>query len=277
MLIATILAVNTLRNAARWQPLIQSSAERQELLSPYWHLMKPKGQGPFQAAVLMSGCDGVHDNMDLWARKMVSLGRAALIVDSHRPRGLDQMQSWRAVCAAQLLTGAERAGDLAVAVAALAGMPDIDTDDMVLLGASHGGWSVMEFLDLLDSGSLPPGLADWPLPPRQLGQQIGPVVLLYPYCGVISGAGDAEWPAHIRGLMVLSEKDRITDPVKCQDMAESLTATGASIKVVTLKGADHGFDQRDHSALSPLQYVQRHVDRTTALVDDFIRDPKADK
>lgn len=275
LLIVTILTVNTLRNAARWQPLVQSTAERQELLSPSWRLIKPKGQGPFHAAVLMSGCDGVHDNMDLWARNMVDLGRAALIVDSHRPRGLDRMQSWRAVCAGQVLTGAERAGDLAVAMKALAGMPDINPDGMILLGTSHGGWTIMEFLELLDSGSLPPGLADWPLPPRQLQKQIGQVVLLYPYCGVISGAGGAKWPAHIRGLMVLSDKDRIADPVKCQDMAESLATNGASIKVMTLKGADHGFDQRDHSALSPLQYVQRYVDRTTVLIDDFIRGSRA--
>lgn len=265
-----MLGANTARNAAGWQPIDQTPAQRQALLAPAWRLIKPEGPGPFRAAVLLSGCDGVHDNMDLWARQMVDLGRAALIVDSHGPRHLNKMQSWRAVCAAQLLTGAERAGDIAVAQAALAAMPDIDPSDMVLLGASHGGWSVMEYLERLDSGALPPGLASWPAPVDKLAGGIGPVVLLYPYCGVISRAGRATWPAHVRALMVLASDDRIVDPAKCQEMADDLIDSGANIRVETLQGADHGFDQHEHSVLSTLKFVQRYVDQTAAMIAAFV-------
>lgn len=269
--IAAMLGANTARNAAGWQPVTQTPAERLALLAPGWRLIQPEGAGPFRAAILMSGCDGVHDNMDLWARRMVALGRAALIVDSHGPRGLDRMQSWRAVCAAQLLTGAERAGDIAVAQAALAAMPQIDPRDMLLLGASHGGWSVMEYLDLLDSGALPPGLGQWPMTAERLAAGIGPVVLLYPYCGVISRAGDAEWPAHVRALMILSSEDRIVDPEKCETMAQGLVRDGADLRLAVLQGADHGFDQREHSVLSSLDYVQEYVDQAAAMIDDFLR------
>ena len=271
ILMVTALAGNTLRNRMGWQPLPRSPAEAEALLAPAWRLRLPEGEGPFKAAILLSGCDGVHDNMDLWADQMVALGRAALILDSHGPRGFDQMQAWRAVCAAQILPGAERAGDLAVAMAALARMPQIDSHDMAVLGASHGGWSAMEFLGLLKGENPPPGLTDWPAPPETLAASLGPVILLYPYCGVVSGAGDAIWPKQARGLMVLAEKDSIVDPQKCREMADKLAAQGAQIEIITLAGADHGFDQKEHSILSTLQFDQKLVDETRAAVTGVVR------
>lgn len=271
-LIVALVAGNTARNAVRWQPLTDTPAAREALLAKQWRLHLPDGAGPFKAAILLSGCDGVHDNMDLWAAEMVKLGRAALIVDSHGPRGLDQMQAWRAVCAAQILPGAERAGDIAAAIDALAAMPQIDTDQIVLLGASHGGWSAMEFIELLGGDKPPPGLTQWPLPPGELAAKLGPVILLYPYCGMLSGAGDAVWPKNARGLMILAERDSIVDPQQCREMAEGLQALGASLQVETLAGADHGFDQKDHSVLSTLHFDAGLTDQARAMILPFVRD-----
>lgn len=268
-LIVTGLAGNTLRNLIGWQPLPRTPVEAEALLRPSWRLLKPAGEGPFKAAILLSGCDGVHDNMELWAQEMNAQGRAALILDSHGPRNLDQMQAWRAVCAAQILPGAERAGDIAVAMAALSRMPEIDTRDLAILGVSHGGWSAMELLGLLNDSAPPPGLTAWPAARPQLSAMLGPVILLYPYCGVISGAGSATWPANARGLMVLADKDSIVDPQKCRDMAEELRARGAEIEVITLMNADHGFDQKEHSVISTLEYDQSLVDQTKAAINEM--------
>lgn len=265
-----VIAGNTARNAARWTLVTETPAQRLAELEPDWRLEKPDGPGPFPAAILLSGCDGVHDNMDLWAREMVGLGRAALILDSHKPRGLVELQAWRTVCAAQILTGAERAGDIAIAMTALSKRPDIRPDDMVILGASHGGWAALEYMDLLGSGETPPGLTEWPMPPETLAGAVGQLVLLYPYCGIMNGGGDARWPKHVGGLMILSGKDSIVDPQQCRDMADNLRTHGASIEVATIAGADHGFDQHDHSVLSLLTYVQTQVDEATALVATFI-------
>ena len=94
--------------------------------------------------MLLSGCDGVHDNMEFWANRLAARGYRALILDSHRPRGLDRFEAWRLVCAGQVLPGAERAGDLAVALAD----PALPAGGRIVLGASHGGWAAMEFLRL---------------------------------------------------------------------------------------------------------------------------------
>lgn len=262
---------NTARNVARWQPFTTTPDERHQLLASGWRLVRPAGPGPHKAAVLMSGCDGVHDNMDLWADRLVAMGRAALIVDSHHPRGLDQNQAWRAICTGQVLTGAERAGDIAVALEALRQMPDIDAQDVILLGASHGGWSVMELLQLLGDDAPPPGLSAWPAPRDQLARQIGPVILLYPYCGLASGAGKAVWPEWVRGLLILAEKDSIVDTPKCLAMAEGLIAKGAKLEITVLPGADHGFDQSERSVLSPLKFDQRHTDAAMRAIDGFLR------
>lgn len=262
---------NTARNVARWQPFTETPAERYELLASGWRLISPPGPGPHKAAVLMSGCDGVHDNMDFWAGRFVAMGRAALIVDSHHPRGMDQHQAWRAVCAGQMLTGAERAGDIAVALEALHQMPAIDAQEVIVLGASHGGWAVMELLQLLDQTEPPPGLSEWPARRDQLARQIGPVILLYPYCGLASGAGNAIWPEWVRGLMILAEKDSVVDSEKCLDMAEGLDVQGAKLKVSVLPGADHGFDQSERSVLSPLKFDQRYTDEAVRLIDRFLQ------
>ncbi len=269
-LVLALLALNTARNAAGWQPLVQTPAQRQQMLAASWRLLRPDTPGPHKAAILMSGCDGVHDNMAWWAQVMRAQGRAVLILDSHAPRGLDRAQAWRAVCAAQLLPGSERAGDLAVAMAALRDMPGIDAGELAVLGASHGGWTAMELMAALETPAPPPGLTAWPAPPDSLAAQIGPVVLLYPYCGLISGADKAHWPRQARGLMILAQHDSITDAPACRDMAAVLAARGATLRVVTLPGVDHGFDQRDRSALSPLEFDARARDRATMLVGDFL-------
>lgn len=270
-LVPLLLGLNTARNAAGWQPIVQTPAQRENLLSTSWRLVTPDGPGPHKAAILLSGCDGVHDNMDYWAGVMRAQGRAAMILDSHTPRKLNVAQAWRAVCAGQILTGAERAGDLAVALAALRKMPGIDARDVVILGASHGGWTAMELMAQLDQPPPPPGLSDWPLPRPRLVAEIGPVVLLYPYCGLISGGAAAPWPADKRGLMVLAEHDSITNPAACRDMLASLRIQGTDLRSVTLPGVDHGFDQHERSSLSPLEFNAAARDKARALVDEFLQ------
>lgn len=271
LIVMALVGMNTLRNAARWQPVTDTVDERLALILPGIRILAPDGPGPHPAAVLLSGCDGVRDNMDYWAGRMVALGRAAVIVDSHHPRGLDQLQAWRAVCAGQVMPGAERAGDLAVTLAWLRAQPGIDADDVALLGASHGGWTVMEFLDLASTGAVPPGLAEWPAPPDGLLAQLGPVFLLYPYCGVLNGAGKARWPARVAGLMILGDDDSIVDTAKCAQMGQELADRGARLQVVTLTGADHGFDQKERSTLSLLDYDAELTAEATGLFDDFMR------
>ena len=236
-------------------------------------MVPPQASVAEAGAVLLSGCDGVHDNMAYWAGVLDHAGRPSLLLDSHGPRGLDRLERWRLVCAGQVLPGAERAGDLAVALAAS------HSGRVALLGASHGGWTVMELLRLLATGEPPPGLTAWPAAPQDLSRRIDRVVLLYPYCGLLNGADEGDWTSLPPVLLIAAEHDRIVSTPDCEAMAEHLRARGARIDMVVIQGADHGFDQAERSALSPLrldiaardaarQLVERHLPGAFSSIGD---------
>ena len=268
--IVLLFALNTYRHAVGVSTLDDTPERREERLSSHWRILRPEGSGPFPAAVLLSGCDGVRDNMTYWAEKFVASGRLALIVDSHTPRGLDQLESWRLVCAGQALPGAERAGDLAVALETLRQRKDV-TDDVVVLGASHGGWTAMEFVAEASSGEVPPGLTDWPASPESLLGSMTAMVLLYPYCGLLNYADKTTWPSDLPVLMVLAEDDSIVDTDDCLAMAETLRAGGVDIETEVLEGAGHGFDQQEKSPLSSLTFDATQRDKAETIADRFLR------
>ena len=156
-------------------------------LKPAYRSYTPQGSGPWPTALLFSGCDGPKDNMERWAKELTAQGYAAVIVDSHGPRGYNDAQLWRLICIGQLLPGPERAGDVAVAIEDARAMPFVDPEHIVLMGASHGGWAVLDMLSLHGQGKSPHNLTRWPASIRKNGLSgVAGMVLLYPYCGVAS-------------------------------------------------------------------------------------------
>ena len=268
VLMLALAGANTWRQWAGLTVAATPAASRTRL-EPFWRVVAARDGAGTGGAVLLSGCDGVHDNMDFWADLLAEQGRQVLILDSHGPRGLDRLEAWRLVCMGQVLTGAERAGDLAVALADGA----FPAGGTVVLGASHGGWTAMEFLRLAVSRHVPPGLRRWPADPARLLAGLDAVVLLYPYCGLLNGADSGDWSAAPPILMILAARDRIVSTPACRDMAARLHARGARIEVVVLPGADHAFDQRDRSALSPLSFDAALSDRAAQEVTAFLAAP----
>lgn len=269
-LIVLALAVVGANTARQWAGLTvapDTPDARRAQLSPFWRVTpETQGRDATGGAVLLSGCDGVHDNMAFWADRLADRGRRALILDSHGPRGLDQYDAWRLVCAGQVLAGAERAGDLAVALAG----PGRPSGGTVVLGASHGGWAAMEFLRLALTGRVPPGLRRWPRDPAQLLKRLDAVVLLYPYCGLLNGADKGDWTAAPPILMILAANDSIISTPACADMAARLRDRGARIEVEILPDADHAFDQRERAALSLLSFDAALRARAARAVDGFL-------
>jgi dienelactone hydrolase len=265
-----VLVLNTGRQYLRWSPFGETPEARAERLVEHWRIVRPQGPGPHPAAILLSGCDGVRDNMDYWAAMFVETGRAALIVDSHTPRGLDELESWRLVCAGQALSGAERAGDVAVALHALSGMEDV-SDDVVLFGASHGGWTAMEFVTHAVADEIPPGLGRWPEAPDTLLRRVSALVLLYPYCGVLNGSTPERWQAVPPTLFVLAETDTIVSTPDCIALAEALRSNTAAVEIATVPGADHGFDQREKSPISTLEFDADQRERAREIVLEFLK------
>lgn len=241
-------------------------------LAPYYRVTKPAvGKGPFPTALLLSGCDGPHDNMARWAEMLAGLGWASIVVDSHTPRGLDRNEAWRLVCTGQALMGSERAGDVLVALEDARHMPFVDPDRLLLIGASHGGWTIMDLLALDPPRRLPTNLkalpADSPADPLQ---GVVGAILLYPYCGPPNRARRGGWTRPIPTLFLLATDDTVAPSEPCRAIAGTLSAQGKPVQVFTFDGVTHGFDQQERSALSTLEFSPEATGEAMRLARRFI-------
>lgn len=263
VLLVAALGANTLRQREGVVVVTDSPAERLARLQPYWKVL-PKGEVAQAGSILLSGCDGVADNMTYWAGVLAGPDRPSLILDSHAPRGFDEMESWRLLCLGQALPGAQRAGDLAVALA------ETRKSGQILLGASHGGWTILEFLHQLREGTIPPGLERWPVPPGPMLDRVGAVILLYPYCGMLNGAAQGDWHDMPPMLMILGGRDELNVTPDCEVMARNLRDRGADIDVILYDEAGHGFDQEVRSRFSTLEFSAALRERARKDVQTFL-------
>ncbi|HVL20366.1 MAG TPA: dienelactone hydrolase family protein [Amaricoccus sp.] len=252
-LAGALVAGNVAGRYTGWTVARMAPAELSAKLAPYYQVATPEGRGPFPTALLFSGCDGPKDSMERWSAALVAHGWATLVVDSHAPRGLAGGERWRLVCIGQALMGSERAGDVLVALADARRMPFVDPGRIALLGASHGGWAIMDLLALDPPAALPFNLRAAPGPGDPLAGLAG-VVLLYPYCGEASRARAHGWRRPVPTLFVLAEKDSIVDPADCARIADALESRGLPIETLTLAGVDHGFDQAEKAPFSTPEF-----------------------
>ncbi len=246
---------NTLSRYEGWSVRRVTAAELSAELSPYYRTVLPPGRGPFPTALLYSGCDGPKDNLDRWAAMLSEQGWASVIVDSHTPRGLTDFEAWRLVCAGQLLMGSERAGDVLVSIDDARRMPFADPARLLLVGASHGGWAIMDLLALNPPREMPFNLSTLPegAPDDPLAGVVG-AILLYPYCGAANRARPEGWARPLPTLFLLSEKDSIAPPEDCTAIAAAMAARGQPVTAITLAGVDHAWDQQERAAFSTLRF-----------------------
>jgi dienelactone hydrolase len=165
---------------------------------------------------------------------------------------------------------------VAVALAALDGIEGVDGGHVALLGASHGAWAAMETIDRLGREGPPPGLTAWPEARETAAGRLQGAVLLYPYCGLFNRA--AEWePTHaaVPVLMVLAGADTIVSTGDCEAAATHMARAGVPVRVRTLPGVDHGFDQRLHAAFSTLEFDAAATTMAAELVTGFLAAPPA--
>ncbi|MFV0360592.1 dienelactone hydrolase family protein [Tropicimonas sp.] len=253
--VAALVGCNTY---LRYQGRTVARVEPQTLagmLRPGYRVRLPDGDGPFPTALLFSGCDGPKDSLDFWSDTLNAMGWGTVVVDSHGPRGYDRAQIWRLICVGQLLTGGERAGDIAVAIDDVRAMPGVDPDNLVLIGASHGGWSILDLLSLRDRGRLPFNLSRWPDSIAARGLEgVRGMILLYPYCGMGSQVSRHGWAEDIPALFLLVEGDSIADEDSCKGVAGRMRQSGKDIEVHVLRDATHGFDQKEKNFMSTLEF-----------------------
>lgn len=273
------VVLGALNTAGRYSGLTvpaRSPDDLAAMLRPHMTRVLPAGEGPFPTALLFSGCDGVRDNPGRWAEALAAAGWASIIVDSHAARGFDTLQKWRLICAGQVFHGSERAGDVATALAVARTWHGVDAGRLALVGASHGGWAVMEFLSAADRDAVSPGLTRWPGDAAPL-DGVQAAVLFYPYCGELNRAARRGWTTDLPVLFLLAEDDTITDETDCLAVADRAARDGLPVRAHVYPNVTHGFDQREKAPFSTLGHDAAAAEDAISRMVDVVAGPAASR
>jgi dienelactone hydrolase len=179
------------------------------------YLVRPAGQGPFPAVVLLHTCLGLPMNRRAIERDLAASGYVALFVDDFSSRGLRQ------TCSVDFPEGV---ADAYGALAFLAGESFVDPTRIAVVGYSQGADTALT----LSSGRYAAAYAPAP------GLAFKAAAAFYPPCANQGGAG-----MRIPTLILVGGADEVTPAADCEALARG-QAGAAALHV--FPGAAHGFD-----------------------------------
>ena len=198
-------------------------------------VLMPEGEGPFPAVLLLHACFGNLGHVDRWARTLQSRGFAAVVVNSMSARGLQGHFDNVAVCSGLVLQPEDRGRDITVSIEMLRKLGRVDMNRISVVGFSHGGWTILEYLGQQDD-TRAGGVA------ARARASVRSIVVVYPYCGGEVTAGLERWPRDVRILMLLAENDRTVGTSTCEEVAHDLSSRGYAVSLHIYPGVEHGYD-----------------------------------
>jgi len=209
-------------------------------------------QSPAGAAVLLvPGCSGfvARNGINHYEERAIALLRAGyfvLFVDYLSRRHLTDCAGGRDVSHAQV------AADVLEAVQWIKGEPRMASSQLLAIGWSYGGGSVLAALKAMP--------AEPPL--------IRKAVLYYPDCRQAT-----PWPsAGVSVLILMGGMDEVTPPAACERALKGLPAN--SLSTVVYPNARHGFDMRglpERSEFGRLGFDRGAAEAAWAVTLDFLR------
>lgn len=198
-------------------------------------LYRPRGKGPFPAVVLMHGCGGLYSRstgqisskMRFWAEFLREHGYVALLVDSFRPRSLDE------ICTRykKLNSVKVRSYDAYGGLVYLQHLEIVEPRSVALMGWSNGSRAVLSAM-----------ARDGKHRPARLPQGgFHAAIAFYPQCRVKYTDMSVYQP--YAPLLILSgELDDWTPAQHCVELTQAAQAVGADMRIIVYSGAHHSFD-----------------------------------
>jgi len=181
------------------------------------YILKPAGEGPFPAVIILHGCGGPDDHHRTWAQKIVSWGYVAIVPDSFTPRGPKN------ICGNTNAVGPTlRVNDVVGTAEYLATLPYVQKGKIGVLGFSHGGWTVLKGVQ---------ESAYWS------SYGIRGAVAFYPYCTPRADANVV-----VPTLFFIGEKDDWTPAQRCKELLPMLKRPDL-VTGVFLPDTYHAFDR----------------------------------
>ena len=223
------------------------------------YMVRPEGQGPFPAVILLHGCSGLGletSHQASWKRQLEwaewyrARGYVALVLDSFGPRGLTNQ-----VCGDGRVSPFARALDAYDAFRSLATLPFVRQDRVVIQGLSHGGSTVLRALDEIVFG-------------REALRFVAGVAY-YPAC---SGMRPS---LYAPAIVLTGALDDWTPAAPCAAMGERSRGERHPIAVTVYPDAHHAFDFRGPRVTNQWGKTLEHNAAATAdaerRVDAFVR------
>ena len=236
-------------NAAKAQERIQFRSLESSATVLDGYLYPSIGAGRHPAVVFLHGCSGMFDRSTGlisrlerdWASVLNGDGYSVLMVDSFRPRSIDQ------TCAPATYNPAvvaARPKDAYGALYYLQNQSFVRGDRIALIGWSAGGGTVLRTIPQQSGGrpaSLPQG-------------DFRAAVAFYPaLCSDQREA--ASWTSNIPLLVLFGAADVWTPLAPCQNFIAGALARGSRIELHTYPGAYHAFDAPDRPLSRLPQYT----------------------
>lgn len=198
-------------------------------------LYRPQGRGPFPAVVLMHGCSGlysrstgeINSKMRFWAEFLRDRGYVALLIDSFRPRNLEEICTRRN----KLNSARARSYDAYGGLIYLQRMAVVEPRHVALMGWSNGSRAVLSAM--ARDGKYRPA----PLPQGGFRAAIA----FYPQCRVKYTDRNVYQP-YAPLLLLTGELDDWTPAQHCVALTQAAQAAGADMHIIVYPGAHHSFD-----------------------------------
>ncbi|RBP49679.1 dienelactone hydrolase family protein [Arenicella xantha] len=245
-----------------------------QIVVPHLTVFRPDGDGPFKTVLMFHGCGGDQQQQQYWGETLKQWGFAAVYVDSYAGRGIDSSRASTKVCRGRELLGGQRAGDVLAAITWANRQAWTAKQDIVLMGWSHGAWSIMDAFAQDAAKQLPFGVSA----PFASGlDSIHEVVLFYPYCGVASATNEQGWRLQPKLLTIDVAADSVVGEQACLSAYDSIIKSGSSVQQHVFDGVDHAFDvdavsvREGRTVRSAKQAAVASLDKAKLIVEMFLQ------
>jgi dienelactone hydrolase len=222
-------------------------AFRIESASVPTEVMKPEGNGPFPAIVMLHDCSGLGPKSSgaprRWAREMVARGYVVAIPDSFTTRGFPA-----GVCTDPSPARADvgpfrRVPDAYEALDHLRALPYVDATRIGVMGGSHGGASTLATI-VDNNRDDSPRLHD-----RKM-HGFAAAIAFYPGCQMGRPSMVRWYHSHVPLLILAGELDDWTPAAPCVDLVKTANGNGSPAEIKVYPNAHHAFDSR-----GPVRFV----------------------
>lgn len=248
--------------------MYETMAERFTRLEPCTEMFGPSDTVPRPALILFHGCGGIRPHVYLYAETAAKTGIRVFVVDSLKARGWGRVQGVSLVCTGAALQGYERSGDVLAALWGISNRPDVLSDQIMLGGWSHGGWSIME---LMTQPLKKAGEARLKDPDASLIARVKALFLVYPYINFPARSVSKPWLHQPKTTAILAMRDHLTPYKTSVKVFERLNAEGLELHSLSFD-ASHAFDEETNGKGGIMAYdpdaVATSLETLTALISE---------